>query len=277
MINYFTDNLLHAYYPPGAGGKFLLNCVGLSDRAVLQDRSLVKEQLKNNFSQEQKFNWLLKKLEHSKKTKRWNDLGLTCDLLFGDFVRYSTEIATLSNSQLIFTKATHDFDIFCRWNKTWPNAKILRLDNYYNFISTYRPHYLLNYNHPDSLLITWNAIRSSAWPVQPPTTLEEYNQLGPDICQEDQQMHNNAIMQQVVLHEQRTFLQNMNCIAWDCDWFFDCDICVNQVEVLYQILHLPDFDREKIKTYFLSWIDCLDTIVKSDVYSSLSISTRNDL
>jgi hypothetical protein len=267
VINYFTNNLLFAYYPRGAGGKFLLNCIGLSDHSVLQARSLVVKQLENNFNQDQKFNWLLEKIEYSKKTKQWNDLGLGCADLFGRFGQpYYPEIDILSNSHLIFSKVAHNFNVLLDSIKTWPNAKILQLENCHNFISAYRPHYLLNSAgpDPDTLSLTWKNIRDQSWPVNHPTTLEEYNQLDLKIRHEDQYVHNHSILQEIITYNQLDYrlLQNINVIKWNCDWFFDCDVCVDQLSTVYQKLCLPDFDQKKIKAYFLAWIDCLDTINK---------------
>ena len=47
-MNYETNKIIFICYPPGAGGKFLINCLGLSDSAVLQHQNYI------NFTKEQK-------------------------------------------------------------------------------------------------------------------------------------------------------------------------------------------------------------------------------
>ena len=39
-FNYNTDKLVIVAYPIGAGGKFLINCLGISEDACLQDWEL---------------------------------------------------------------------------------------------------------------------------------------------------------------------------------------------------------------------------------------------
>ena len=81
FINFNTDNLIICCYPSGAGGKFLINCLGLSDDAVFQSHILAEKQLNLNFSQFNKMEYLDTELK--KITSNWNDLNLGCEQLFG--------------------------------------------------------------------------------------------------------------------------------------------------------------------------------------------------
>jgi len=55
-INFQTPNLIMAVYPGGAGGKFLLNCIGVSKQGLLQDYKLTVAQLGNLLLSEDKKN-----------------------------------------------------------------------------------------------------------------------------------------------------------------------------------------------------------------------------
>ena len=77
-----SDKLIILNYPIGAGGKFLANCLGLAPNAVLQDRTLARQQLDGNLSPYDKFNLIMQRV--SEVGKEWNDLELGCGKFFGD-------------------------------------------------------------------------------------------------------------------------------------------------------------------------------------------------
>ena len=81
MINFDTRNLIIVCYPGGAGGKFLINSLGLSDDCVFQDADLASRQLQQDFTPADKFSYLTNKI--NKVTGEWHDLDLGCVQLFG--------------------------------------------------------------------------------------------------------------------------------------------------------------------------------------------------
>ena len=56
--DFMTDRLVIVYYPLGAGGKFLINCLGLSNQCVLQSIELANNQINNQFTSIEKFQFL---------------------------------------------------------------------------------------------------------------------------------------------------------------------------------------------------------------------------
>jgi len=147
MMNFDTENLVMVCYPQEAGGKFLVNCLGLNDQSVFQSGLLVEKQLKGKFTVEEKFNFLKTQLSNVKK--HWNDLGLGCVQLFGidrkSYITYSSveecknfdfnpEIFLLSQLDLKFFIVAHDNIYASKIIQLWRNAKIILFFNSNNFI-----------------------------------------------------------------------------------------------------------------------------------------------
>ena len=82
MINFDTNNIVIVSYPANAGGKFLINCLGISDLAVFQDATLAEQQLDGKLSIDDKIEYLSNTVINSTKNN-WNDLHLGCIQLFG--------------------------------------------------------------------------------------------------------------------------------------------------------------------------------------------------
>jgi len=54
LVNFDTENLIIVCYPKNAGGKFLVNCLGLSDQSLFQSADLSVMQLNGLFDYSQK-------------------------------------------------------------------------------------------------------------------------------------------------------------------------------------------------------------------------------
>lgn len=148
MINFNTKNLVIVCYPPFAGGKFLISCLGLSDNCVLQDQELACKQLQKNFSTDDKINYIDDKLQQARDELVWNDLGLGCGQLFGvendQYLneypeifknRYHNIVDSLSNSSKhLFFKVAHNTLYLDAYLKVWPNARLIVFKNYQDFI-----------------------------------------------------------------------------------------------------------------------------------------------
>jgi hypothetical protein len=144
IINFDTDKLVIFTYPWGAGGKFLVNCLGLSDDAVFQHCVYAGQQLDENFSQSDKIDYIRKKLDEV--GDEWTDLDLGCCQLTTiynkDYLKMSAEdmrnnpdfhpvISNLTqrNSEYFFM-VSHEQETLDAYLKVWPNAKIINLKNY---------------------------------------------------------------------------------------------------------------------------------------------------
>jgi hypothetical protein len=173
--NKYCSNIIIAVYPRFAGGKFLLNCLGLSNDCYLQDSKLVSAQIDKKLSPEDKFTFLIEKLD---KTTVWNDLDIGCIELFNypfDPLKFSTVISQISYEKKYFFVIAHDYGRYTRLKQIWPDAKVLYFNCTNEFInwrlgldqSVDRTHYLevsqdfpVNYQNLFNLTddtIFWNA------------------------------------------------------------------------------------------------------------------------
>lgn len=145
-MNYETNKIIFVCYPPGSGGKFVINCLGVSNHAVLQHQHLI------NYTTEQKQTFLLNKL--SGQDGPWNDLGLGCNELLGD-IKLSgtlehgailgklevglpfneTGIKLSNQKEKDFFYVCHDEDTRYNNIKIFPNAKQILFTNCNNFLS----------------------------------------------------------------------------------------------------------------------------------------------
>jgi hypothetical protein len=280
-INFQTPNLIMAVYPGGAGGKFLLNCIGVSKQGLLQDYKLTVAQLGNLLLSEDKKKLILERLSDTKN--KWVDLDLGCWNFFGVghdeyfynhidnpdyFCFFPTVAQVTNNTDLKFSVVAHTMLTAEKMLELWSNATVLLLDNHHKFIKTYRPKYLYN----NRLWQYWKNVRAENWPELPPRTKQEYNQFDYQIQHDLETIHSNEIEQylkdektlirEIELNQliQNKIVKNNKIINWDCNWYFDVDATVDGVREIYNRLELPDFDQEFTINYYKLWIDKIQNI-----------------
>lgn len=277
-VNFETNNLIVSYYEPGAGGKFLLNTLGLSKSVVLQSSDLAKQQLIGALSPSDKFDILIDRL--SQVETEWNDLNLGCQQLwcnrnddpnfFNSFektFKFHPIIEQLSKSNLMFGLVSHTYPRLLEILQVWPNAKILFLDNTHQFIEKYRSQ--LNRHN---LLKYWSTIRGPDWPKFPPESAQELADIDRRVLDELTTKFDNMIYcflnkesDQKKIREERQqikkTLQETNFIfEWNCDWFLNQDCFLNNAKILYDRFRLKDFDEHLISIYYDQWIFCLSKL-----------------
>lgn len=142
-VDFTTDKIIIFCYPCHAGGKFLINSIGLSDSAVFQDSVLADKQISGQFSKEHKFSYLTSKIQSV--TDRWNDLDLGCGQLFNVNpelyfetpvkIKFNDVIPRIIDNQLYFFLVAHRPLLLQQYLKFWINAKVVILENYNHFIN----------------------------------------------------------------------------------------------------------------------------------------------
>lgn len=265
MINFNTDNLIIVAYFPTAGGKFLINSLGLSDDAVFQDAHLAEEQLKGNFSQQDKFNLLTTRLQNTSNS--WKDLGLGCYELFGitneeyytyseiltEFKDFNNVIDPLSNSDKKFFLVAHWPSIIEEYLKVWPNAKILGFINSNDFTEF----------RSDTLKSIWNQYKGDSWPPIPQkisdvpdsVRLELKNKFQVNL---DHMEYRSKLAEEYINNNIKKLGDKV--LLWDTNWYFDEYQTINGIKKLYQELHLKNFNESLIRSYYHKWIDKLQEI-----------------
>ena len=152
-MNYETNKIIFVCYPPGAGGKFLINCCGLSDNATLQHQNLI------DYTKGQKKTFLYNQITGHDKSGPWKDLGLGCNELLGDLKLSGTlehgailgklEVGLPFNDigKQLSNQTAKDFFYVCHDEDTratnmtvFPNAKQIHFINNEDFLKQ-RPGY----------------------------------------------------------------------------------------------------------------------------------------
>ena len=260
-INFSTENLVIFLYLGRSGGKFLINCCGLSEYAVLQDQSLAESDLKGNLSSADKFSILKQRL--AKVKNKWNDLDLGCQQLFGIsnklYMNYGVEIVRNMEFNPIISKLSHGTKKFFivahypinhkEYCKLWINAKTIAFSNYDKLI-----------NLRDS---NWDTIRGSDWPLDPPKNLKQFFEMDKKVIEEIQTSYNyfyrnfknNGIQQEKI----NNYINQINNFEWNCEWYLDTKTTVNYCKEVYKFLNLPDFNlvEPMIGEYHELWIKTL--------------------
>ena len=168
-MNYETSKIIFVCFPPGAGGKFLINCLGLSDGAVLQHQDYI------DYTKAQKKKYLWDSIIGHDKDTKWKDLGLGCNQLLGDLALNDTlehgailgklevglpfnSVGVYLSNQTIkdFFYVCHDEDTRQHNVKVFPNAKQIYFINNETFLKQ-RPGY------QDFKDVVWNSETDLIW------------------------------------------------------------------------------------------------------------------
>jgi hypothetical protein len=214
-----TDKLIIVCFPAGAGGKFLINCLGLSDDAVFQCNKLTRLQLDGRFSQTDKFNLLVQRIYET--TDKWTDLRLGCSQLFGfSNFEYLKEPVNINNPdqfdecipKLIdlnthyFFIVGHHIQFLQSYLKVWKNAKVIIFENSFEFLQ-HRGRHL--YATSDEHIADLNKFKNS---------------------------------------------YTGNIIYWDNSWYNSVEKTIAEIENLYNLLNLSDFNSELLTLFYHAWI-----------------------
>ena len=225
MINFNTDRLIIFCYPRYAGGKFLINSLGLSDDCLFQSAPLAEAQLEAKFTQSDKLNYLLTSLEAV--TYDWDDLHLGCHYFFGptnyDYVynvplKFNPVVEKSINDNKYFFLVTHNNLFLTKYISHWKNPKIVQFTDYYKFIDFYNR-----------------------------------------VEQHHTKYHQEVWDQSMNLAIERTSLDK---ITWNTDWYFSKKETIEQIYNLYVKLNLGNFNEQAIATYYDEWIAALLRIKK---------------
>jgi FMN phosphatase YigB (HAD superfamily) len=268
-LNSATDRLVIACYPPKAGGKFLINSLGLHDKCVFQKKSLL------NINYDEKISYLHKKLDEAAQNKVWNDLDLGCYHLFNvgplDYFtrsRYflksmiSKEVKSLSNNDRFFFLVAHNIPTLKQYLKVWKNAKVIFFHDYHDFIaSRARP----------SVIRHWNDVKRPDWPEDPPKTLEEIREL-PEFVRDELTFKFNRRIEHLLKlppdvaefdKQLQKFIKNSNSknyYFWDGNWYNSRELLLDNLADCYNWLGLSMHNKDDIVNYYNHWKNTLNVM-----------------
>lgn len=284
QIDFDSDRIVIVHYKPNSGGKFLINCLGLTDNAVFQDAVLVHRQLKNEFDVTAKLNFLIEKLEDTQAGKTWNDLALGCKELFGiatkEYLSGPLELKkywninqavqrAIDNDKYLFL-VSHSNLFLKRAMEVWPNARVVVFDNCDYFI-----HHKRRFTTWPVLPTIWDNIRDETWTSNPPMSFEEYYALPDSVKDNLEDRFGDYYLQQlinyfrgledVVLKEKTQLedqelaeiIKHKNVQRWSTKWYFNQDDCVKQLRQLANTLGIADIDYNAVVVYYNKYMESL--------------------
>jgi hypothetical protein len=285
FVNFNTDRVVIVQYPPGAGGKFLVNSLALGSNAVFHQADFAQLQLKQGLSAQEKLDILSNRLKDIKE--KWNDLRF-CNLNFFGITNetYLEQYSDLKQLWPLKSIVQHTIEADCYFFITvhtakyleatmqvWPNAKIVVFENSEDFLKEYRSEYLAEteIDYQQQILIQlkryWGLIRDPSWPMLPPTDINQLEALPPAIVQEinrqfrelysyflkvdNNQLNVNSIMNQHL----DCLIQNKNVNFWNTSHYFSKDTTVSNIISLSQTLGIKNIDKDIVGQYYQQWIN----------------------
>lgn len=153
LMNFLTPNVILAYYPTFAGGKFVINCMSLSKYSVISDpRYAVQDMSYTTFDSSYyqfKLNSVMTTLPSPDKKTQWRDFEFREWQFAGignneygqqsvDYLRnykFTSMLEQVVESGRYHFFVSHYYDVTKGFKQVWPNAKIISLVNWKNFVN----------------------------------------------------------------------------------------------------------------------------------------------
>jgi|APSaa5957512535_1039671.scaffolds.fasta_scaffold20139_2 hypothetical protein len=260
MVTKLDTDIVFVCYPPFAGGKFLINCLGLSNDASLQNSKLL------NLPTVEKFNILMSSLQNI--TDSWDDLNLGCKQLYGLSAR-DIQKQNISKTVEIINNKLNGYSGVCflvihtpeelsNAMHIWSKPRIVIFKNTDTFIK----HRL---GIKAKLKNYWDTVSQKDWPVNAPTTVDEYIKLPQHIYNDLEVKHSNKIYEMIMCYDDplqqfHAIIQDNDVNYWDTEWYFSKINTIIHINKLYKILKLPSVDNEYIEMYYDKWTHIMEKL-----------------
>lgn len=284
-INFDTDCVTIVYYPWGAGGKFLINCMSLAPNACLQSNEAATQQIMGDLSVIDKKVYIGNAI--NAVLDKWNDLHLGATVLTGvdeeSYIRldpstaqywsWYSNVSRLTHSGLHFFIDTHTLTHVEAMLKVWPRANVIVIHQSKEFLDLRRHNPLYN-----NFIDYWETIKGPGWPELPPETWEEYVNAVPDNVKEElselfdwefcrfiQPPEVTAVYRQAEqcrVQALRQAYPNNRFLELDGSMYLKWGQTMTGIEQCYDLLDLEDLDSPFINFYYSRWIE---TIVRTPI------------
>lgn len=250
-FNFNTSNIVVFQFPRYAGGKFVMNCLGLSDNMVLQHQSLAQRQVDGTVSLEDKKEYIMEHLSWEDAADGWADLRLGDVELFVDDERPSDK-----NSQRDVDEAMSSLYLRTQHDSINNTVKFLSQQEDRHLLFPIIRHNVTFYRgiYPNAKVIQWKnnndfvLARTSLLPdYRMPPDEEQWNNVANEISDSfKEKFGQNATF---VLQKEADFL-------WDTNWFNSVEETLDGINSLYNFLNLTDWDKVKefVEEYYNLWI-----------------------
>jgi hypothetical protein len=274
-FNFLTNKAIILYYPPFAGGKFIMNCLSLSQHAVPQCRKVAKHLIKNPTDYTYRLDAVLSTLPPKNKMREWRSRWEFGDTEFyqGDVLTYvnnwkqgittnaSTDqlLAELIENNMCFFITAHGGGInqIKALADLWKNARIIGLINHSKFWNIAKT---LKRDNNDMLTLSDYAGNDCE---------EKYNEIkGPDWPEWNvfEKCHYNVdkVVKYVTIsddikEEMKTFYQwnqiknQIFCLDVD-NSYFNKAIFLDTIKQLYDWVGFTDYNPDLLEQYYHQYI-----------------------
>ena len=142
--NLETDNLTIIWYHNYSGGKFMANCLSLSDHGLFGHKEMTEAQLKGELSSDDKLNYLLGQIDEIEKGVFWTDLNISDNKFFGfdkkDYIdpwrgiSYHSYVKDVSYGDYKFFISSHFNPEVIEIKKIWKNANIILFTHPHGYV-----------------------------------------------------------------------------------------------------------------------------------------------
>jgi hypothetical protein len=286
-IDFNTDKIIFVVYPPGAGGNFLASALGLSDSAVFMNAVLAKKQLDNNFSTDDKINYITDYFSKMKPGEFWEDMGFGNKQLYGNFngaiAETQQSVNYLITESIISEVIKQDKYFFCSVHslfllplvlRNWKNANAIVFYNCDNFVMN-RPSLNRNNKLFNKRVDYWNIVRSKIYPKTPPNNINEFMLLDSIIKNElltnfgseiiymlDDYQYNSKKIKTALFNESDSYKSwdsklSARVQLWNADWFFNQDKTIDNITKLYKDYRMGSVPVDNLIKYYQLWNKCV--------------------
>tara|TARA_B110001454_G_scaffold57337_1_gene56005 strand:- start:224 stop:958 length:735 start_codon:yes stop_codon:yes gene_type:complete len=232
-FNFDTENIIIFHFPRYAGGKFIQNCLGLSDNVVFQKQSLAQTQIDGTFSFNDKKEYILTLMqdEDIKENEYWADLHLGCSQLFvsDDFSGSVESEPDYMNS--VYRREQHSgINNTVRFLSSNENDKLL-------FSLNWHDRFLHRYFFPNAKIITF---KNNA-----KITRYRFGFLTP-------------VKKEIFSHWDKGDIdRRVPDFTWDTEWLNDVSTTTDGLKKLYRLFNLDGWEQAEpfIKEYYHLWCE----------------------
>lgn len=268
-------NITHVVYPSATGGKFLINCLGLNDKAIFQHKELAQKQMDGKFTVEDKINYINEQLSISLETGNWYDLNLGDAELYNrytdrtsypypEFLYKKQKTAILKKcieNKLHWFTVEHSLQELESQKKVWTNSNVIIYKNYKNFLKE-------RVGVHSIIKDLWRNLKGESWgSCKAPRDLEEYNELPNFIKKELAEDYEDRIYQYLEDEEELYTLWHVYSKKLEKKFKvfeFDVEYAYKNIENFYNtydqvcdFIKVPPAKYEIILSYFEKWRDTI--------------------
>lgn len=270
-VNFLTDKVIILYYPTFAGGKFITNCLSLSQHAVPQNRQVANYLLKNPTDYTYRLDAVLSTLPPKNKMKEWRngwEFG-DSDFFQGDVLtqvnNWKQGITTNKSVDLLLSELIENNMCFFVTAHSggvsevkilvdlWKNAKLIGLINYSKFWNIainlkgnkINQPMLVSYAGNDCKQ-KYQILKGPDWP--------DWNIF--ERCHYDvDKLANYVTISNEIKEEMKNFYRwdqiknQIFCLDVD-NSYFNKEIFLDTIKQLYNWLGFTDYDRNLIEQYY---------------------------